>query len=282
MINCKICGSTVPDSEAVCLTCGTPAGTPNVRSADRPEELQALEERYRAAYETARDGNYLSILEEFDKALKQTHAVINVDVEFLHFFTRNARNLYTTYERAVEGQMRKPALLEFDQKRRAVGGGLFGSYAREISYAALSLDGSGPQSYGSYAMKLRDIAIRNRATVLENNSYDFVQKNDLKPGKNPPLGYVASWDNRHKLAVAKLGEFLTPTTTVDDFPKLLLSSAGSRATDEFIEVLIYGTFDFNAIESVKGSSTIGSRDDRDLLRMVKQHLSRAGKEWIEG
>ncbi|HZG54170.1 MAG TPA: hypothetical protein VEZ40_18860 [Pyrinomonadaceae bacterium] len=252
-----------------------------MRGADRPEELQALEKRYLEAYETARAGNYLPVFEEFEKTLKQSHAVINVDVEFLHFFTRNARNLYATYERAVEGQIRKPALLEFDQKRRAVGGTLFGSYAREISYAALSLDGLGPQSYGPYAIKLRDIAIRSRATVLENNSYDFVHKHDLKLGKRPPLGYVASWDNRHKLAIAKLAGFLTPATREADFPKLLLSSAGNRATDEFIEVLIYGTFDLNAIESVKGSSAVGSRDDRDLLRMVKHQLGSAGKTWIE-
>lgn len=281
MLNCKNCGSAVPDTDDLCPTCGTPAGPPNVRVADRPEELHALEERYREAYKAARDGDYLPVLEEFEEALKQTHAVINVDLEFLHFFTRNSRNLYTTYEQAVEGRMRKPALLELDQKRRAVGGTLFGSYAREISYAALSLDGSGPHSYGPYALKLRDVAVRNRATVLENNSYDFVQKHELKPGDRPPLGYVASWENRNKLAVAKLAEFLTPTMTTADFQGLLLSSAGNRATDEFIEVLIYGTFDFNAIESVKGSSALGSRDERALLRMVKQHLVSAGKEWIE-
>jgi siderophore synthetase component len=48
------------------------------------------------------------------------------------------------------------------------------------------------------------------------------------------------------------------------------------------EVHIYGTFDLNAIESVKGISTSGSRDERDLLRMVKQRLNNAGKAWIEG
>jgi hypothetical protein len=258
------------------------AGAPNVRGADRPEELQALEERYREAYKTATDGNYLPVLEEFDEALKRAHAVINVDLKFLHHFTTGERNLYATYERAVEGRIRKPALLESDRERRKVGGALFGSYAHDISYAALSLDGQGSQSYGAYAIKLRDVAIRSRATVLENNSYDFMQKHELfRREKRPPLGYVASWHNKHKLAVAKLAEFLTPATREDDFPQLLLSSAGDRATDEFIEVHIYGTFDLNAIESVKGSSVVGSKDDRDLLRMVKQQLGSAGKAWIE-
>jgi len=282
MINCPDCGSEIPYTEEKCPTCGYHAGPPNIRAANRTEEIQALDERYREAFETAKNDGYLPILEEFDKALKQTSAVINVDLNFLHFFTASAINLYTTYERGVAGQMRKPAPLEFDKDRRGVGGTVFGSYADEIRYAALSLDGSGPHSYGPYAMKLRDIAIRSRATTMENNSYDFVQKHALKPGKRPPPGHIASWDNRHKLAVAKLGEHLTPQTRETDFPRLLLSSVGNRATDDFIEVHIYGTFDLNAIESVRGSSAGGSRDERDLLRMVKQHLSKAGKAWIEG
>lgn len=282
MFNCKVCGSDVPDTLDKCPTCGAHAGPPNVRAVNTAAEIQALDERYQKAFETAKAGDDLPILEEFDKALKQSSAVINVDLDFLYFFTRNARNLYTNYERGVSGQMRKPAPLEFDKDRRTVGAILFGSYAHEIQYAALSLDGAGPPSYGPYAMKLRDVAIRARATTLENNSYDFVRKHDLKPGHKPPPGYLASWDNRNKLAVAKLAEQLTPKTVETDFPQLLLSSAGNRDTDEFIEVHIYGTFDLNAIESVKGSSTGGSNHDRESILMIKQHLSAAGKEWIEG
>jgi len=282
MINCPDCDSEIPYTEEKCPTCGYHAGPPNVRAANRVEEIQALDERYQEAFETAKNDGHLSILEKFDEALKKTSAVINVDLNFLHFFTTSAKNLYTTYERGVAGQMRKPAPSEFDKDRRGVGGTVFGSYADEIRYAALSLDGSGPHSYGPYAMKFRDIAIRSRATTMEINSYDFVRKYDLKPGNRPPPGRIASWDNRHKLAVAKLAEHLTPQIIETDFPSLLLSSAGNRATDDFIEVHIYGTFDLNAIESVKGISTSGSRDERDLLRMVKKHLSNAGKVWIEG
>jgi hypothetical protein len=146
----------------------------------------------------------------------------------------------------------------------------------------LSLDGSGPTSYGPYAIRLRDVAIRGRATVLENNSYDFMRKHSLSPGDKPPPGFIASWQNRNKLAVAKLAEYITPQTGDSEFPLLLLASTGLRPTDEFLEVHICGTFDLNAIESIKGPSKPGSRDDRDLLRMTKQHLSKAGKPWIEG
>lgn len=49
-------------------------------------------------------------------------------------------------------------------------------------------------------------------------------------------------------------------------------SFGDRATDDFIEVHICGTFDLNAVESVRGISRLKSRDDRDLLRITKRHL----------
>jgi hypothetical protein len=221
------------------------------------------------------------MLQEFSEAVKTSSAVINVDVNFLHFFLTNRKSLYATYERGVAGHGRKPAAFQDDAARRGVGSMLFGAYASDIIYAALSLTGYGPWSYGSYAIKLRDIAICHRATVLESNSFDFVRKKRLTPGKRRPLGYLAPWGSRHKLAVAKLGDHITSQTTDDDFDGLLWSSSGNRATDEFIEVHIYGTFDLRAVESVTGSSMDGSRNDRDLVRMIKQHLKKAGIPWIE-
>jgi hypothetical protein len=282
MLKCQNCGEEIPDTEEKCLTCGHHAGPPNVRTAARADEIRALEERYQKALEESETNGCSLILEKFAEAVKQSSAVINCRLNFLHFFITDDRNLYTNYEQSA-GKTRKPAPLPYDRERRGIGGTLFGSYAPDIVDAALSLDGSGLQSYGPYTIKLREIAIRNRATVLENNSYDFVRKHNLiAPGNKPPPGYIATWDNRHKLAVAKLREYITAGTTEADFPDLLLSSTGDRATDEFIEVHIYGTFDFNAIESIKGSSTVRSGDDRDLLRMVKRHLKNSGKAWIEG
>jgi hypothetical protein len=282
MLKCTNCDVDIPDTEEKCLTCGFNAGPPNVRAAERAEEVQALEERYQKAFDTAKANGCLPTLEKFDESLKQTSAVINDFLDFLDFFTRSSKNLYTNYESAVEGRIRKPAPLDDDRERRIAGAIMFGGYAREIRYGALSLDSGGPQSYGPYAMKLKDIAIRSRATVLENNSYDFVQKHNLKPRVKLPLGYIAPWYNRHKLAVAKLAERITPSTDETEFARILLFSEGNRATDEFIEVHIYGPFDLNAVESIKGSSIGSSREDREILPLFKRRLSNAGIEWIEG
>ncbi len=37
---------------------------------------------------------------------------------------------------------------------------LFGRYAEQIRFAALSLDGTGLTSYGAYTLKLKEIAVR--------------------------------------------------------------------------------------------------------------------------
>lgn len=282
MLKCKICNSEIPDTAEKCFTCGFYAGLPNVRAAERAEEIHSLDERYQKAFDIAKVNGYLSLLEKFDESLKQTSAVINGDLDSLYFFIRSSRSLYSNYERGVQGRIRKPAAQDDARKRLGVGAILFGDYADEITYAALSLDGSGPHSYGPYAMKLKDIAVRNRATLLENNSYDFVPKYNLKPGDKPPPGYTASWNNRNKLAVAKLAERITHDTKETEFAQLLLFSEGNRATDEFVEVHIYGTFDPKAVESIKGSSINIPVDEQDILRIFKQHLKHTGIEWIEG
>jgi hypothetical protein len=281
MLICTVCGSEIPDSVEKCFTCGFNAGPPNVRMARATEEIRALEDRYQAALERAKNAGSLYILQSFEHDVSNSFAVLNVDLSFLYHFVTGKAVLYANYEGGVAGRSRKPAETYNDLKRRGVGGTLFGGYAGEIIYAALSLDGSGPTSYGPYAIKLRDIAVRNRATVLENNSYDFVKKNNLSPGDPRPRGYLATWANRGKLAVAKLGDYITPLRNVAEFPSVLLTSSGDRSTDEFIEVHVYGTFDLNSVESVKGTSRGLSRDDRDLIRIVKAHLSKAGKPWVE-
>jgi hypothetical protein len=47
---CAHCGETIPATERSCVLCGQDAGFPNVRRANRPEEVTRLEERFCAAF----------------------------------------------------------------------------------------------------------------------------------------------------------------------------------------------------------------------------------------
>lgn len=288
MIICISCKSNIADNEEKCPTCGWNAGPPNVRTVSREEEREALEKRYNEAIQNAISKGAQHALESFDENMKRTCAVINMDIDFLHWFVTDDKLVYSTYDLSVDSEARKPATPKDDRHRKTVGAMLYGHKAKEIRYAALSLDGGGLTSYGPYTIRLREIAIMERATLLEDNSYQFISTHDIKPGGDIPPGYTATWKERHKLAVAKLADEIHSGTAEQEHPKILLSSEGNRGTDRFIEVHIYGGFDNNAIESVRGSSSVKATSDRRkakfnraALSIIKDHLKKKGKAWVE-
>lgn len=281
MLICVKCKSEVPEVDDKCPTCGWYAGAPNVRAANRNDEVKALEARYSEATQQANLSGREAAVMSFDSNMRLTCAVVNVDLAFLHQFITDDKLTYRSYELSVKGQARKPAKRQDDRDRTTVGAMLFGSYAEKIRYAALSLDGSGPVSWGPYAIRVKEIAIADRASLLEDNSYNFVAKHKLQPRGEIPLGYVTAWPNRHKLAVAKLADQVAAGTTESTHPRILLFSTGNRATDDFIEVHIYGGFDNKAIESVKGSSSVKGKWEQATISIIKDYLTNAGQLWIE-
>lgn len=281
MIICEQCSSEVLETEEKCATCGRFAGAPNVRSAQRQEEADALERRYLAAINRSHITGTDASLMMFDVDMELTCAVVNVELDFLFQFINDDRMTFSNYDLSVKGQTRKPAKARHDRHRRAIGAMLFGHYAEQIRYAAMSLDGGGLESFGPYAIRLRDVSVADRASLLEDNSYNFIPKHNLHPGEQIPPGYVATWRERHKLAVAKLAERISAGTTEQEHSRILLSSTGDRATDECIEVHIYGGFDNKAIESVRGSSPTRGKYELATISIVKDYLSRSGKAWVE-
>lgn len=279
---CKKCSSELSEIEEKCPVCGDYAGHLNVRAAETREEKEALEARYLAALgQSKTDGREQAVI-SFDESMRKTCAVVNVDLKFLHQFITDDKVMYSNYELAEKGQTRRPAPPKDDSDRRTIGAMLFGLYAEEIRYAALSLDGSGLKSYGPYALKLSEIAIAERATLLEDNSYSFISKHGIAPRQAIPPGYRATWGERHKLAVAKLSGQISAGTIEANHSKILMSGTGNRKTDEFIEVHIYGGFNNKAIESVRSSSSITTDKHKiALLSIVQDYLEKAGQAWIE-
>jgi len=281
MAVCTKCGSEVADADDRCSTCFADAGFPNVRAAFGPMETTALEVRYSAALDDARVRGADKSLAKFDDSMRKTAAVINVDLRFLFYFLSNDKNLYSTYRLGVRAQTRKVASEANDLHRTGVEAVLFGSYGEQLRYAALSLDGIGLKSYGDYTIRLRDIAVSDRASLLEENSYRFVERHDLRPGKGIPRGYRAVWADRHRLAVAKLAARISDYTPESTYAGLLLMNASKRDDDDFIEIHIYGPIDSNAIESVMGKSKLKKRTEHALAAASAEYLSKMGKTWIE-
>jgi hypothetical protein len=247
----------------------------------RREEVEALGRRYDHAIQRANDNGAEEALDRFANDVKRSRAVINVELGFLYEFISNDKLLYSNYDLSVGSKTRKPAPEKHDRHRRTVEAILFGHYAPEIRYAALSLNGSGPKYHDSYAIKLREVAIIDRATLLEDNSYHFVATHNIQAGDDIPHGYTSVWTDRHKLAVAKLWDQISAGTLEQEHPKILLFSEGKRDTDRFIEVHIYGGFDNKAIESVKGKSSVKGKWERATVSSIKDHLKKMAKAWIE-
>jgi hypothetical protein len=113
------------------------------------------------------------------------------------------------------------------------------------------------------------------------NSFVFVEKHELIPGKELPKGRRSTWEDRHKLALAKLAHRVSPEASDKEYAGILLFSEGNYKTDNFIEIHIYGPFDAQAIEAVRGSSTSDDEVEAAMVANVKQHLQNSGKKWIE-
>ena len=250
--SCPKCGTSVSEIERYCTTCRYDLGAPNVRESGSPVERHALKERASEARERARSDKRLPEFKNFSEALKRySGVVVTLPAAVARNLVFDPRAIYTGYEVPVEAGVRRPASLDHDRHRRAVGGLLFGSYDGKIRYGALSLTHSGLPTYGEICCHLRSVAIQDRTSFLESNSYTFVEEHSLRPGMPIPPGYRAVWDNRHELALAKLGGLLGKAQGIAAWQDLLVSSDGKdRNKDDFIEAHIYDSFDIGAIDGM--------------------------------
>ena len=258
--------------------CGTFVGYPNVRTAQA--EQAGLAARHAAVLSVIANPTRNKRIAAFETAVKSSKAVVNTDGKYLETFLSNGSMMYAAYASLVTADARQSAEEEFDQRRSGVDGKLFGTKgSSKMRFAVLSLDGAGPHSYGPYAMTLKEVAIDERASVLEENSYHFFERHKITPATDIPVGYRSDWQNRHLLATAKLAGKINQSTDDAEFPNILMMSTGDRATDEFLEVFIYGPFNRMAIEKVKGPARPKAKIERARLSAIKDLLIGIGAEW---
>jgi len=182
--------------------------------------------------------------------------------------------LYTSYYHQVDAATRIPEDNEWDRTRESVDSAVFPHYYREINYGALSLNGVGQTAYGPFSVVLRGAAISERASVFDEPLFPFFKSHGVVVGNPLPPGYRATWQSRDRLAAAKLGPRLKPTTNPVDFPSLMLPSGGNTAGD-CIEVHVYGPLHRRAIARVIGRPA-NRRADKILIASLKRKLEETG------
>jgi hypothetical protein len=273
---CTLCSSDVPDNLLQCPCCGTYSGCPNVKLAHA--EAAALNERANVARADAALRGAAGALTSLETALAGSLAVVNVDLEFLHQLLSSEKVLYGPYAKLLEAGVRTLAQPEHDQRRAGVEGTLFGTWGKELLYAALALDGRGLGSYGLISLELEEKMIAARASVLEHNSYVFVERQGIRAGGAFPAGFRSPWATRHEVGVAKLARCVDATTT--DFAKLVLFSDGTdRNKDDFMEVHVYGTFNWRAIKRITVLGTPSDPAEAERLKLAKAKATSMSIDW---
>jgi hypothetical protein len=266
------CEANIPDHEDRCPGCGTPVEVPNVRAARKREEREALARRLDEEETAARQRGCEEIIERFRDAISRSQAVLSRPLGIVQVFLEDNRLLPTFYQEVKSGA-RLPEENKWDRARLPVDATLFPYYFECIHFALLSINGRGAMKYGGAAMVLRDAVIRSRTTVFEKNSIIFCREHGIIVGNPIPPGYRATWDDRGKLAIAKLSSKLNPDTQAEEFSNILLEQKDEEDSDEpdFIEVHIYGRLHHTVIE--RATLKIPKRRaDRGLYYSVRRKL----------
>lgn len=256
--------------------CDHDCGYPNVRAAERPEEIRALEERLRIAEATAASRGCGPVLADFRRAVRSSEAVLCRNVSTVMSLISSDDELYASFYQLVGMGARRPAETPVEIQRTLADDMLFPHYQDEIRFAALSLNGRGVPHYGDCSLVLKELPIQDRATVFEENSLYFSMKRDLGLNRYTlPPGYRARWSRRDELAAAKLESALQPGTQADDFAEVIMKPAAKSEDADFIEVHIYGPLHRRNIARLTARRP-RNKADKAILMRVESSLKSIG------
>jgi hypothetical protein len=173
------------------------------------------------------------------------------------------KELFSTYYNLVRADFRLPHGNDWDELRAVADEKLFTGYKEQIRFAALSLDGAGLPHYGEASFVFRESMIAHRASVYEENSALYLKRHAYQP----PPGHRATWAERAKLAVAKLGDEVDAAMTAEQLAGLVLRAEVAPEDDRFVEVHIWGPLSIRTVERVLlAGPRKGQRSARKAVR----------------
>ncbi len=247
---CEQCDEVYFAQELKCPSCDY-ENRPNVALAALKKPKAALERRYTEALQLAETNGSLNKVKEFETLIKSNaKAVVNLDISVLEGIINGSMRYINTYQlRKIRTVTKHP---DGERRRFMVDGFFFPNFGDKMAFAALALDGIGIRPYGNCTITLKEKMIAFRASLLEDDSFQFFEKLENRPAKIAPKllnGYIATWEDKHKLAVAKLADQITPDDTHEAFAKLLLNDEGKMSDARFIEIHVFGFFNAASIES---------------------------------
>ena len=270
---CEQCNESYYVHELKCPSCDY-ENRPNVALAALKKPKLVLEKRYKDALQHAEQNGNLKKIKEFESLIKSSaKAVVNLDIDILDSIINSNMRYINTYQlQEIRTLTKHP---DDARKRAAVDGFLFPNFGRKITFAALSLDGKGIRQYGNSTVVLKEKMIAYRASLLEEDSIQFFNQSGKMEAERLN-GYIATWEDKHKLAVAKLADRTTPDDTPDTFVKILLDDGDGKnmADTKFIEIHVFGFFNEAAIESFsyfdEAKLSTNARTRKKQLRRIEK------------
>jgi len=134
----------------VCPHCGRPSYYPNVHVAKEPEEISALESRYKQALQDAKSRGCENKLQEFEDAAGRSKTVIARNMEQTKTLATSDKRLYATFYQLAE-TVKIPEPNKWNHIRRVADEAMFPGYKEEVRFGALTLDGLGLSNYGDFS-----------------------------------------------------------------------------------------------------------------------------------
>lgn len=273
---CNDCKNQMPSSAVRCPHCGRPGNYPNVRAAQDPDEIAALEQRYLQGELDATGRGAINVLHDFERAIDDSVAIFARPAHELWRLSTSDDEVYATHYQLLAAGIKSYSDTKWSVLRAVADDALFPGYKEDIRFAALSLDTLGLSNYGECSVVLRTDMIAHRASVFEENSTTFMGHHSVEMSKAHELqkGYRATWPDRAKLCVAKLSGMFDAGTSNKEYSAILLSQGTTTADDNFIEVHIWGPLTMRAIEQV--TLTEGSKSSkRVILKALREKFGKA-------
>jgi len=272
------CGDEIAFAAIHCSGCGHQnVGYPNVRYADDPAEVAALDAKFVAAQSCARQDGSGATLDAFKQAVDQSRAItVMSPVDLLALIAKKNKLWVSFYKqtRAAGGRVAEPN--KWDMNRGSNDEKVNPQYYEEINYAALSLTDYGSGWYGGCHISLDSQRIAIRTSVFWKNPFQLLKDPKLEPDEMVPPGFRASWGRRGELAVAKLHDRITPGTVASEFADILLERDSTRGDTDFIEVHIYGPVAPSAFTKVTVDPKLLDEDELLDWESVRRRLKKRG------
>lgn len=274
--HCEFCRSPLPRSASVCVHCGRPGLYPNVEDAGDPAERAALDRRYQTAHSESASRGAGQALKDFEAAAANSKAVLARSPGDLMRLANSDHDLFATYYQLRKAGIRLPAGDQWDYRRSVADDALFPGYKEQITFAVLSLDGTGLSNYGSCSIVLRSELIEHRASVFEENSVIFTERHRVPQKKGKvPHGYRAAWSDRGRLCAAKLHRNIDANTAQDQYCRLLVCEGATSEEDQFVEAHIFGPWTARTIEQVSVSKR-KKKADNISIKWLEKELKKFG------